>query len=52
MVMVKSQGISQAPLLHFWKISGGKLTQFIEQLLCSYFDAESVKYNIYSNLRK
>lgn len=52
MVMTEILGIGQYPLLHFFKILGGKVMQFIEQLLCSCFDVKGIKYNLYSNFRK
>lgn len=52
MVMTEILGIDQSPLLHFFEILGGKVMQFIEQLLCSCFDVKGIKYNLYSNFRK
>lgn len=52
MVMTEILDIGQSPLLRFFKILGGKVMQFIEQLLCSCFDVKGIKYNLYSNFRK
>lgn len=49
--MAKIPGVDESPLLHFWKKSQDEKQPNSLKIYCvPGFDAEGIKYNIYSNL--